>query len=163
MARGPDDSSEPSKRARALAKYRRSELARLIMSRVHVRPKSKRCTRFGLEAVRAVLAAFGHRSVWSGGTDDLTVVRIDRAHPLDIDNAMVLQVREAGRSVPRAVILRAKSLGVGLRNPPAKKLRSPPKRRGTILASRPVMSTDMSEGGGVDIGTLTSTTRTGHV
>jgi len=60
--------------------------------------------------VHAVLEAFGHKSVWSEGTDDLTIVRIDRAKPLDVGNAMVLQVREANRQVPANIIAKAKEI-----------------------------------------------------
>ena len=63
---------------------------------------------FGLATVRAVLAAFGERSVWSGVDSDLTVVRIDRTQPLSTTNAMVLSVREAVHKVPREVLVRAK-------------------------------------------------------
>jgi hypothetical protein len=92
------------------ATYRRSDVARLIMSRVHVRPRADRCAGFNLSCVHAVLEAFGHKSVWSEGTDDLTIVRIDRARPLDVGNAMVLQVREANRQVPASIIAKAKEI-----------------------------------------------------
>ena len=78
------------------------------MSRIHVRPAAMRCPRFGLATVRAVLAAFGERSVWSGVDSDLTVVRIDRTQPLSTTNAMLLSVREAVHKVPREVLVRAK-------------------------------------------------------
>ena len=92
------------------AAYRRSNVARLIMSRVHVRPRADRCPRFDLAAVQAVLEAFGRRSVWSEAADDLTIVRIDRAKPLRVGNAMVLQVREANRHVPLPVVEHAKMI-----------------------------------------------------
>ena len=92
------------------ATYRRSDVARLIMSRVHVRPRTVRCAGFNLTCVHAVLVAFGYKSVWSEGTDDLTIVRIDRAKPLDVGNAMVLQVREANRQVPASIIAKAKEI-----------------------------------------------------
>ena len=92
------------------ASYRRSDVARLIMSRVHVRPRTDRCAGFNLTCVHAVLVAFGHKSVWSEGTDDLTIVRIYRAKPLDVGNAMVLQVREANRQVPASIIAKAKEI-----------------------------------------------------
>lgn len=80
------------------------------MSRIHVRPKKQRSSDFNLHAVRAVLDAFGHASVWSGATSDLTVVRIDRTKPLSLANAMVLQVREASRKVPADVIDNARKI-----------------------------------------------------
>ena len=92
------------------AAYRRSDIARLIMSRVHVRPRAERSPRFNLVAAKSVLSAFGRKSVWSGADDDLTIVRIDRTKPLDIDNAMVLQVREANRHVPLPVVEHAKMI-----------------------------------------------------
>jgi hypothetical protein len=92
------------------AAYRRSNVARLIMSRVHVRPRTDRCPWFDLAAVQAVLEAFGCKSVWSGATDDLTIVRIDRSKPLGVGNAMVVQVREANRHVPPTILARAKRL-----------------------------------------------------
>ena len=96
------------------ADYRRSDTARLIMSRVHVRPRTQRCPRFNLEAVKVVLEAYGHMSVWSGGCDDLTIVRIYKSKPLSVGNAMVLQVREANRSVPVSVVARAKEIVGGV-------------------------------------------------
>ena len=92
------------------AAYRRSDVARLIMSRVHVRPRTHRCAGFDLTCVHAVLEAFGHKSVWSEETSDHTIVRIDRAKPLDVGNAMVLQVREANRHVPANIIAKAKEI-----------------------------------------------------
>jgi hypothetical protein len=88
----------------AKAAYRRSDVARLIMSRVHVRPRTERCARFNLTCVHAVLDAFGHKSVWSEGTDDLTIVRIN------VGNAMVLQVREANRQVPASILAKARGI-----------------------------------------------------
>ena len=90
--------------------YRRSDTARLIMSRVHARPRAQKCPRFNVEAVKTVLDAFGHKSVWSGGGDDLTIVRIDKSRPLSVGNAMVLQVRETNRSVPASVVDKAKEI-----------------------------------------------------
>jgi len=95
------------------AAYRRSNVARLIMSRVHVRPRADRCARFDLAAVQAVLEAFGCKSVWSEAADDLTIVRIDRAKPLGVGNAMVVQVREANRHVPPIILARAKRIAGG--------------------------------------------------
>lgn len=92
------------------AEYRHSDVARLIMSRVHARPRVDRSPAFNLSCVRAVLNAFGHKSVWSEGTDDLTIVRIDRDRPLDVGNAMVLQVREANCHVPDDIIIKAKEI-----------------------------------------------------
>lgn len=80
------------------------------MSRVHVRPKSQRSPAFNLSCVQAVLDAFEHKSVWNGKTDDLTIVRIDHSKPLDIGNAMVLQVREANSKVPETVVTKAKEI-----------------------------------------------------
>jgi hypothetical protein len=94
----------------AKAAYRRSDVARLIMSRVHVRPRTERCAGFNLTCVHAVLEAFGHKSVWSEGTDDLTIVRINRSKPLGVGNAMVLQVREANRQVPASILAKARGI-----------------------------------------------------
>lgn len=88
-------------------RYRRSDIARLVMSRVYTRRKSKRSPSFTIAAARAVLKSFGHASVWSGSADDLTIVRIDRTRPLSPTNAMVLQVRETNRTVPGDVLARA--------------------------------------------------------
>lgn len=84
--------------------YRQSDIARLIMSRVFTRSKSKRSPSFNLAAARTVLDVFGFKSVWSGAGDDLTIVRIDRTRPLSPTNAMVLQVRETNRRVPNDVL-----------------------------------------------------------
>lgn len=92
------------------AEYRHSDVARLIMSRVHARPRAQRSVAFNLSCARAVLDAFGHKSVWSEGTDDLTIVRIDSSRPLDVGNAMVLQVREANKQVPEEIIVKAKEI-----------------------------------------------------
>lgn len=89
------------------ADYRHSDVARLIMSRVHARPRAERSSAFNLSCARAVLEAFDHRSIWNNATEDLTIVRISHEKPLDIGNAMVLQVREANRRVPDAIIAKA--------------------------------------------------------
>ena len=93
-----------------IMKYRHSNMARLIMSRVHVRPRTHRCSRFNLAAVQVVLDAFESKSVWSGSDDDLTIVRIDKSKPLSVGNAMVLQVREANKHIPVEVLVSAKQI-----------------------------------------------------
>ena len=70
-------------------KHRAADIARVIMGRIHGHKH-----RFTLRDTRAVLAAFRHRSILSGKSDDITIVRIDREKPLTVDNAMVIDVRE---------------------------------------------------------------------
>jgi len=98
------------KAAMQKARYRQSNAARLIMSRIHTRPRATKSPGFNLLAVQAVLCTFRHRSVWSDSTDDLTITRIDRSKPLSLTNAMVLQVREVNRKAPSAVLAKAEAM-----------------------------------------------------
>jgi hypothetical protein len=92
-----------------LAAYRRRSAAHTCMARIHVRPRTKRCPRFNLAAARAVLEAFGQKSVWSGGCD-VTIVAINRALPLSVENSMVISTREANCKIPADVIAKAQRI-----------------------------------------------------
>mgnify|MGYP005642483611 CR=1 FL=1 len=96
------------------ATYRESDVARRIMSRIHVRPHSKRSSTFKLKAVRAILVAYAYKSVWNEATEDLTITRIDRTKPLSLVNAMVVQVREANRKLPIDVRDKALEIVAGI-------------------------------------------------
>lgn len=80
------------------------------MSRVHVRPRSSRSQHFDIAAVQSVLDAFGHKSVWSGTSENLTIVRIDKGRPLSRSNAMVVEIREATQHVPSDVAEKASAV-----------------------------------------------------
>ena len=94
-------------------KYRRSDVARLVMSRIRARPRANKRADFSIEKLRHILEAFGQKSVWSGSEDDLTVVRIDRTQPLSADNVMVVQVRETNRKLPADVLAKARRILFG--------------------------------------------------
>ena len=68
---------------------------------------------FSLQDARRVLQAFQNRSILSGKSDDVTIVRIDRDKPLTVTNAMVIDVREP-RVVPEEVRERAKTCQAGM-------------------------------------------------
>lgn len=77
------------------------------MARVHSRGQGGQ---FRIADARAVLDAFGHRSVWCGSGSDLTVVRRDKSLPLTRSNAMVVTVRQANLTTPTDVITRAAAI-----------------------------------------------------
>lgn len=87
-----------NKRRRA---YRGTTMLRAIMSRIHSRGDGGS---FRIADGKAVLKMYGHKSVWGGSPDDLTIVRIDRAAPLTVHNAMVVTVRQANRAFPESVL-----------------------------------------------------------
>jgi len=67
------------------------------MSRIHCRSGARG---FKLRHAREVLGAYKHRSVISGTSTDLTIVKVDPDKPLSPANAMVVTVREALQPTP---------------------------------------------------------------
>lgn len=79
-------------------------LLRKIMSRLYARERERN---FTITDARMTLKKFGHKSIWNGEHEPLTITRIDKTRPLTTDNAMVVTTAEALRHPPPAVLDRA--------------------------------------------------------
>ena len=110
----------PTRKKRRASKtcYRTSSIETLIMSRLHARPKQHRSSTFRIADVRTVLDLFGNKSVLSGDSHDLTLIRITKDNPLNLNNAMVVTVREASRAIPEEVRQRALAIVTGKQTQP---------------------------------------------
>ena len=82
-------------------------LAKKIMTRLYVRERDRM---FTIADARKTLNRFKHRSVWSGHGRYLTIVKINRTRPMSPTNAMVLEIPEAYRAIPKAVLEKAREI-----------------------------------------------------
>lgn len=84
-----------------------AHLIRKIMTRLYARERDRK---FTMDDARETLRRFQQKSIWGGGSDSLTITRIDKTIPLTLQNAMVLEVPEAFRHAPPWVMEHAKAI-----------------------------------------------------